>query len=153
MLTHSKLFKVVLIISLLLGCFNFISATFANTVTPVGRYLSVENQTLPAQTNLLQQTFQVKFPPTVKTVGEAMQYLLRFSGYSLVNYKYLPSEAQALLIQPLPQVDRNIGPLNLQKGLITLAGEPFGLLVDPVHRLISLRLKPAYQSIYHVNAA
>lgn len=127
--------------------------TFADTsATTVGRYLSVQNQALTAQTDLLQQTFQIRFPSHIKTISDAMRYTLRFSGYSLVDYKNLPSEAQAMIVLPLPQVDRTLGPVNLQGGLLTLAGDSFGLLVDPVHRLISFRLKPTLQTIYQKSA-
>jgi len=81
-----------------------------------------------------------------------MRYILRFSGYSLVDYKNLPREVQAMVALPLPQVDRKLGPVSLQEGLLTLAGDSFGLLVDPVHRLISFRLKPTLQAIYQKSA-
>jgi conjugative transfer region protein (TIGR03748 family) len=116
--------------------------------TQIGRYLDVPNSPLSSQANLLNQTFQVRFPTSVKTIGDAMRYLLRFSGYSLVAENSLMPETKHLLNLPLPQTDRMLGPLTLQQGLLTLAGQPFGLLIDPVHRLISFRLLPRYQSIY-----
>jgi type IV pili sensor histidine kinase/response regulator len=77
-----------------------------------------------------------------------VHYLLRFSGYSLVGTRSLSKEAAALLMQPLPAVDRHLGPMTLEEGLQTLVGKPFGWLVDPVHRLLSLRLLPNYQPLY-----
>ena len=98
---------------------------------------------------MLQQTFQVRFPNQVKTISDAIHYLLRFSGYSLVDNTRLSKEAQAVIAQPLPNIDRQLGAMSLQDGLLTLVGQPFGLVVDPVHRLTSLRLKPTYQTIYN----
>ena len=115
--------------------------------TQISRYLTIQNQALVAQQNLLQQTFQVKFPNSVKTIEDAIKHLLRFSGYSLVEKNILSKEAQNLLPLPLPQTHRNLGPLSLEDGLITLIGNPYGLLIDPIHRLISVRLKPAYQHL------
>lgn len=135
---------------LLSGLFLLSLASFASAdnQTTVGRYLTVENQALTAQTYLLQQTFQVRFPNQIKTIGDAIHYLLRFSGYSLIDNTRLSKEAQAVIAQSLPNVDRQLGTMSIQDGLLTLVGQPFGLVVDPVHRLISLRLKPAYQTIY-----
>ncbi len=124
------------------------SACASTSSTTIGRYLTVENQALPAQKDLLQQTLQVKFPATVKTIGDAMHYLLRFSGYSLVDYKSLPHEAQNMMRLPLPEIDRRLGPVTLQESLQILAGKPFALVIDPVHRLISFRLKTKFQSLY-----
>jgi len=115
--------------------------------TQISRYITVQNQALVAQQNLLQQTFQVKFPNSVKTIEDAIKHLLRFSGYSLVEKNMLSKEAQNLLALPLPQTHRNLGPLSLEDGLITLIGNPYGLLIDPIHRLISVRLKPEYQHL------
>jgi conjugative transfer region protein (TIGR03748 family) len=127
----------------------FMQPTFAEqNATHIGRYLDVPNAPLSSQANLLNQTFQVRFPTSVITIDDAMRYLLRFSGYSLVAENSLMPETKHLLNLPLPQTDRMLGPLTLQQGLLTLAGQPFGLLVDPVHRLISFRLLPRYQSIY-----
>ena len=135
----------VVLTALLFSASNF---ALADNNTTVGRYLTVENQALTAQADLLQQTFQVRFPNQIKTIGDAIHYLLRFSGYSLVDNTKLSKEAQAVISQPLPSVDRQLGTHSLQDGLLTLVGQPFGLIIDPVHRLISLRLKPAYHTIY-----
>lgn len=133
----------------LMACsMNLAFASNDTSHTSVGRYLSVTNQALPQQNDLLNQTFQIHFPPSVKTVGEGMNYLLQFSGYRLVSENTLIPEAQQLMQLPLPQSDRALGPLTLKEGLLVMAGKPFGLLVDPVHRLISFRLLNAYQTIY-----
>jgi conjugative transfer region protein (TIGR03748 family) len=94
--------------------------------------LQVSNQPLTEQQDLLAQTFQVRFPSSVKTIGDAMRYLLRFSGYSLVTSNNLTPQVKQLMSLPLPQTERLFGPLTLQQGLLTLAGKPFGLLIDPV---------------------
>lgn len=121
------------------------------TATQVGRYLSVANAPLASQTDLLTQTFKVRFPTSVKTVGDAMHYLLQFSSYSLANHTLI-TDAKTMMMLPLPRADRALGPLSLQEGLLTLAGEPFGLLVDPVHRLIAFRLIKPYQSLYQFHS-
>ncbi len=121
--------------------------------TTVGRYLTVQNKASPGQTDLLNQTFQLHFPHSVKTIKEAVNYLLQFSGYTLVSDNHLPMAARSLLAQPLPAVDRSLGPLSLREGLLTLVGRPFGLLFDPVHRLISFYLMPTYSPVYQANSS
>ena len=127
---------------------NFITCSAAENNTQIGRYLATPNQPLLRQADLLTQTFQIRFPSSVKTISDAANYLLQFSGYSLVTENNLIPEARQLMTLPLPQADRNLGPLSLKDGLLTLVGNPFGLLVDPVHRLISFRLLPDYRPLY-----
>ena len=50
-----------------------------------------------------------------------------------------------LLNQPLPQVDRNLGPLTIQDGLEVLVGQQvFTLVQDQLHREVNFKLKPAF---------
>ena len=49
----------------------------------VGRYASLIAAPTEAQTNLLSRMVTVKLPSRVKTVGGAVQHLLRGSGYRL----------------------------------------------------------------------
>lgn len=130
------------------GVLVFSGSVYAESSTQLARYLAVQNQPLPEQQNLLEQVFQVHFSRDVRTIGDAVHYLLRPSGYRLVDAHFFPKAAQSLLLQPLPEVDRKFGPMCLKDGLLTLVGFPFGLVVDPVHRLIGLRLKPDFQSTY-----
>ena len=81
------------------------TASFSEEVTEVSRYTTVKNQATRAQINPLLMTVQVKFPQNVQTVGNAMDYLLRYSGYSLVNRYEMDVNVQQMLDQPLPIVD------------------------------------------------
>jgi conjugative transfer region protein (TIGR03748 family) len=134
-------------IVMIAGMFFFSGSVHAESSTHIARYLTVENHALPEQKNLLEQVFQVHFSRDIHTIGDAMRYLLRPSGYRLVDDHFLPKAAQALLLQPLPEVHRRLGPMPLQEGLLTLVGFPFRLAIDPVHRFINLRLKPDFQSM------
>ncbi len=131
-------------------CLNFLSTTttsFASTVM-VGRYLSIAAIPVPSQQQLLQQQIQIKFSQNVFTVKQAIQGILQFSGYRLANTKAMGNAAKAMLNLPLPEVDRTLGPTSLEQGLMTLAGKPFYLLVDPVHRLIAYEIKPQYAALF-----
>lgn len=125
------------------------SASFSSEVTEVARYTTVKNQTSRAQINPLLMTVQTRFPQSVQTVGQAMNYLLRYSGYSLIDQEKMDADVIQMLDQPLPIVDRSMGPATLQDALETLAGKHvFKLTQDPLHRKLSFKLLPEIKKQY-----
>ncbi len=116
-----------------------------NEITQVSRYQTVSNKPKFSQTNLLSQSIQVRFTQNIQTVGNAMNYLLRFSGYSLVPESQMSSALRITLSKPLPIIDRELGPMSLRDGLITLSGPAFYLTQNPVSRVVDFALKPEYQ--------
>lgn len=133
---------------LCLGVLFGATTSFANNVT-IGRYLAVPEKPQGAQTQLLQQQIQIKFPQNVLTVKQAVDFMLQFSGYRLVDVKQLNQPARAMLNQPIPEVDRTLDPMTLEQGLTTLGGDPFYLLIDPVHRLVGFKIKSQYRNLYN----
>ena len=126
----------------------FLLALFASTdllATEInmqtGRYLSVTNKPLHEQQDLLSQVYQVHFPKEVQTVGDAMRYLLHYSGYSLVDETRQTDALKKTLTKPLPLIDRNFGPMSLRDALITLAGPAFTLMSDSLNREVNFKLK------------
>jgi hypothetical protein len=73
-------FIAIIFISMLLG-----KTCLANNITQVGRYTTIQNKPKYSQTNLLSQAIQVRFTRNILTVGDAMNFLLKFSGYSLIS--------------------------------------------------------------------
>lgn len=132
--------------SFLIMLIGFTQILSAQTIS-VGRYLSESLSPIHTEKHLLDQTFEVRFPETVTTIGQAMQYLLRFSGYSLVKTK--TCELKMLMQKSLPEIDRHFGFMRLRNGLQTLAGEPYQLEVNPVERVINFQLKSSYRHYYH----
>jgi len=128
----------------LLLCVAF-SANADNSMTQFGRYLTMMNKPTQAQTDLLSQTMQVRFPETVRTIGDAMDYLLKFSGYSLIEDNKRSVYLKNTLSKPLPTVDRDFGPMSLKDGLITLIGPAFSLEHDPLNRTINFHLKSGFK--------
>jgi conjugative transfer region protein (TIGR03748 family) len=124
-----------------------ITTSFAQNVI-IGRYLSVIEKPQSAQTRLLQQQIQIKFPQNILTIKQAVEFMLQFSGYRLADIKQLNQHARAMLSQPIPEIDRTLDPMTLEQGLTTLVGNPFYLLVDPVHRLVGFKLKNQYRHLY-----
>jgi conjugative transfer region protein (TIGR03748 family) len=124
---------------------NLLFGTLSMASTQTGRYLTVENKPLSSQIHLLSQTIQVHFPQNIQTVGDAMNYLLHISGYSLVSENNMCPALKITLSKPLPIIDRSLGPLSLKDGLTTLAGPVFALIQDPINRTVNFDLTPEYQ--------
>lgn len=121
----------------------------ASDITQIDRYLTTSNKTQLSQVNLLSQTIHVRFTRNIQTVGDAINYLLQFSGYSLLTEKERSIELNILLKKPLPVIDRNLGPISLSDALTTLAGSAYYLTQDPVNRTVDFKLKTAYQKFLH----
>ncbi len=128
------------LLGLLLAC----AAAAKTTDTQIGRYSTVVNKPTAAQRDLLSQTIQMRFPENVMTVGEAMQYLLRYSGYSLADEKVQPDALKITLKKPLPLVDRSLQPMSLNDALMILAGPAFELHQDALNREVNFQVKPAF---------
>ena len=120
---------------------------YADT-TQLGRYLTVDNKPKAAQVDLLSQEFQVRFPASVQTIGDAMEYLLKQSGYSLVPEEKRSAELKIALSKPLPAIDRDFGPMKLKDGVSTLVGPVFVLMNDPLNRMIGFQISQKYAALY-----
>lgn len=103
----------------------------------VGRYSIHAATPTTAQENLLATIVTIQFPERIITIGEAVRYLLKRSGYRLISAEIMEPATASLFGLPLPAVHRNLGPMPLQDALETLAGPAFHLVQDPVHRLIT----------------
>lgn len=110
----------------------------------IGRYLSVDPKPVLAQSDLLSQTIQIHFPASIQTVGEALSYVLRYSGYGLVAQAKQSSEVKNTLQKPVPLINRHLGPLSLKNALLTLMGPAFTLMDDPLNREVNFKVKSAY---------
>ncbi|SJM95587.1 hypothetical protein [Crenothrix polyspora] len=105
----------------------------------VGRYHTVNAVPSKEQQALLQVIIEVTLPEEVADIQAAVDYLLLRSGY---QFTVLPQslDVQQLLQKPIPAVHRHLGPMTLESALQTLAGNPFQLTVDPVHRQVGYAL-------------
>ncbi|MCE3045390.1 hypothetical protein [Legionella sp. 16cNR16C] len=117
--------------------------TQAANVTQINRYATVVNKPLAAQVNPLLAVQQIHFPQEVKTIGQAIEWWLRYSGFTLVAKERQSESLQAVMSQSLPQIDRNLGPLTVKDGLEVLVGQQaFTLIEDFLLRQVNFQLKP-----------
>ena len=115
----------------------------------IGRYSTLTAMPTTAQIDVLSTTITVQLPERIRTVGEAVRYLLERSGYRLAGSQATGPDTAALLALPLPAAHRHLGPIPLIWALGTLAGPAFRPVQDPVHRLISFELCSSLQPIAH----
>ena len=114
---------------------------------PVGRYSVVAPVPRTDQSDPLETIVRLTFPPYVKDVGTAVDYLLARSGYRLAD-AMAAGEAQLILLRrPLPESQRTLGPMPLRRALETLGGEAFWLVEDPVHRLVAFDVADDYRPL------
>lgn len=113
----------------------------AANITQVSRYATVNNQPLAAQINPLKTVQQIHFPSSIQTIGEAINYWLRYSGYHLAPKEKQSESLQQVFQQPLPQISRNLGPLSIDNGLTVMVGQQlFTLKQDDLLREINFSL-------------
>lgn len=86
----------------------------------------------PSQIDLLSAVVDTRFPPSIKTVGTALDYILHRSGYQLVATK----ELSHTLALPLPETHRSIGPLDVRTAVRTIVGDPWQLHEDSTQRIL-----------------
>lgn len=128
--------------------FLCISGTSYADSTQVGRYITKPNKPVLSQMDLLSQTIQIRFPQDIKTIANAVDHLLSFIGYSLVDKNNMQPALQTILTKPLPLIDRELGPMSLKDGLLTLVGPAFSLEKDLINRTVNFKLKPVYAKRY-----
>ena len=92
------------------------------------RYTLVELRPDRGQEDLQHQIIDLRIPATAATtVGDAMRYVLRHSGYQLCEGDPTLASLWAL---PLPAAHLQLGPLPLNQTLQLLAGTAWSLSVD-----------------------
>lgn len=125
-----KLLLVTMLAFILIAVNNTATASSATpSVVRYDRYLLVS--TSPQQSPLEQLTAQAVPPGFHPTVGEALQYLLRDSGWSLCLADARRAQLYGL---PLPLSQYHTGPLRLRTALQLLAGPAWRMTTDENRR-------------------
>ncbi len=106
----------------------------------IGRYQSMAAGPEAVQLDLLSAVITHQFDKDIRTVGEAVEDLLKGSGYRLLSAQLAESYRVHLFALPLPDVQRQLGPITRRDALEIVSGEAFRLVVDPVYRLVSFEL-------------
>lgn len=81
----------------------------------------------------------IRFPrEQVRTVGDAVDYLLLRTGYRMAS---ADPAATALLALPLPESHRVLGPYPVRALLQVLLGESYNVNASPVDRTLAIDLR------------
>ncbi len=119
---------------------NVAASSVPGNEVQVGRYQTVLLQADHTQVDLLSVVVTRKLPEDVSTVGEAVAALLDDSGYRLLSADLAEPYRVVLFALPLPEVQRQLGPLTLRQALELLTGPAYHLVIDPTYRLVSFEL-------------
>ena len=111
-----------------------------NLEIQIGRYQSVLLKPSDEQINLLSNIVDIEFREEINTLGEAIAQLLEGSGYRLLSEKLAESNRIHLFAMPLPEVQRQVGPLSLRQALELLGGPAHRLVIEPIYRMVSFDL-------------
>ena len=129
-------------------CFCLWASMCVNAQTQVGRYLTVPGSLTVEQVSPFQQTFQMILPNSVQTIGAAIRLIISNTGYQLLSRDASDSTIGQLMDKPVPLAMRNIQSSTVKNVLLGFVGEPFQLVIDPVHKIITFKLKDNYQSVF-----
>lgn len=119
---------------------TIISALFLFTFTHIthakliDRYTQISNIETYAQAKPLNTIISIKFAESIITVKQAIERLLRQSGYTL-NQNY---EAEKTNNFNLPKVHRQLGPIPLKRAIKVLLGPAWLIQVDETSRSIQI---------------
>ncbi|CAM8819927.1 PFGI-1 class ICE element type IV pilus protein PilL2 [Burkholderia pseudomallei] len=98
-------------------------------VVRYGRYTLIELTPDDGQRDLMRQVIDLTVPAAAHaTVGDALHYVLRRSGYRLCDAH--AGAIAALVALPLPAAHEHLGPITLRDALQLLAGPRWSLRVD-----------------------
>lgn len=140
--------RTALIIGLALySSMNVVQADNNKGLIQTDRYSAVEPEPTTGQEAPLLTMVSIKYPRQVNTVGQAISYTLKRSGYRLAPQHAHDPNMRVLINLPLPEVHRQLGPMTVKQVLNTLSGSAFMLVTDPVHRYISFEVVPEYRSL------
>ncbi|MBO7795426.1 PilL N-terminal domain-containing protein [Burkholderia pseudomallei] len=110
-------------------------------VVRYGRYTLIELMPDDGQRDLMQQIIDLTIPSASQvTVGDALHYVLRRSGYRLCDER--ADTVAVLYALPLPAAHEHLGPITLRDALQLLAGPRWTLHVDDETREVCFTPQP-----------
>jgi len=125
--------------------FSSTDSEIVSSGTQISRYVTEKDTPTNAEINPLAAVSTFVFQASVVTVGDAVNQVLVTSGYQLAPH--LNHTVKATLQQPLPITDRQLGPMPIQSALEVLMGEEvYQLEQDPLHRLVSFKVRPSIKN-------
>ncbi len=135
--------KIAYAAALLIG---YASQSIGGSDILIDRYTLQSLHPTSQQQDLMSVVVHIEFPASVATVGDAIDYLLQQSGYSLKGST--SRNLGEMMNKPLPRVHRSIGPTELRMALVTLVGKPWKVVENPLERTIDFELSGGYDDFH-----
>lgn len=111
----------------------FISFSTSADDVKTDRYTKVSLEPRADQQEPLYSVVNIRFSQNIKTVGEAINEILKGSGY-----RWSPRDTDNRLNSlELPSINRELGPIRLEDGLRVLAGSSWNLSADKLNRTVT----------------
>lgn len=107
-------------------------------VQRLGGYTQIKIDTDLEQRYPLLKVVNHNFPSSVRYVGQALNYALNFSGYSLGNLKLTNEETLKLYSLKLPLTNRQINRATTLQVIETIVGSGFDVSVNEESRIITI---------------
>ena len=98
----------------------------------------------PTQHSDLSQIIMTRI--NAQTIEQGVQQLLWGSGWRLAGMAAADPELFRLMQAPWPNSWHNLGPDRLDAILVAMGGSGWQLVVDPVNRLVSWEVSPAFRT-------
>ncbi len=115
-----------------------VSGNKGGFVQPTNGYTSIVVDTNYAQKHPLRTVLLFEYPANVKNVGQALNYILEHSGYSLAKLQETKAETLKLYSLPLPLIHRSFYSASIEQIASALIGSAYELNVDHVKREIAV---------------
>lgn len=131
-----------LLLSLLLS-----SVCSANEYVETGRYELTKVAPTSDELDPLSVKIQMSFPPHVVTVREAIEEILKPSGWILAEDKSNDAALTITLDRPLPEVHRSLSLMPLRTALQVLVGRYFEPVEDPIRRIYTFDLNEDFRGL------
>lgn len=113
----------------------FINPTYAlNKTYDISKFVEIDVDAGYQQKNLTDIVVSYQFNSDIFIVGQALNYALNGSGYTLVSLKKLDENVLQLLTKPLPEVHRYFTYVTLDNLLKTIVGPAYSVQYDHTRR-------------------
>lgn len=114
-----------------------VNSRYKTTIKPVQPQQIKQQDIRPPVIDTLSIYVRVVFPDNVKTVGDAVEYLIEPTGYRLATSYPAPRDASLMVSKRLPPIIKIERTMPVIDALQILIGVDNTIVVDPVHKLIS----------------
>ena len=111
------------------------------------RYTLVTPKPQVKEIDPLSVNIQLSFPPSVKTVRDAVNFVLMNSGWVLALDTSNDEALGITLDRPLPQVHRHLSLMPLRTVLLVLVGQYYVPVEDPLRRIYTFDLKEEFKGL------